>query len=264
MMEIAEQQIQPDWLGGDNSGARSPTSLTDIEEIEKKFVKMKIVAGGERDGSVPKSPATRPRFACSLPTLDETCEVVSFHAKNVHSSGYISDSSSKKSKRSVRGKTNRLKKVQELCADATNLAHTGEEEEALKAYENAILIAGSEIARINFKIRKSRGQHEATRESIQGRLREDLRKVGIIIGKIRTKMAILYERSGDFERAMACCREATEVYKHQPVLKEETKRDQAAVLCWSRSSSFAGRSQRPQIYLRRRKSINRWTKRRAH
>lgn len=117
-----------------------------------------------------------------------------------------------------------MKTVQQLCAEAKKLANTGEETKALKVYEKAIAVAGLDIGRINVKIRTSRA-HEATRESIQGRLKEDLRRVGILIGKLRTKMAILHERIGEFDHAKSCCKEAMEVYKHQPVINEEAERD---------------------------------------
>lgn len=39
-------------------------------------------------------------------------------------------------------------------------------------------------------------------------------------------MAILYERIGDNERAIACCREAIDVYKNQPVIDDGTMEDE--------------------------------------
>jgi tetratricopeptide (TPR) repeat protein len=171
----------------------------------------------------PRKCVRRSRSVPRLPTLDETTELISFEEDDTVSSGYLSDSGSNKHK--IRGVGRSLKTVQQLCTDAKELAHTGEEAAALKVYENAITIAGTEISRINVKIRASRSQHFATRDSIQGRLKEDLRKVGVLIGKLRTKMAVLYERAGDFERAIACCREALEIYKHQPVVKEDLEKD---------------------------------------
>ena len=220
--KIAYQQCGQDRVDGDNNGgSRSSTNVQDIEEGEKNVEKINKLA--------PRSPLKAPhrRFVASLPTLDET-ETAAFQ-ENIPSIGYLSDSSSKKTKKTAKkGKTNRMKQLQASAQkEAAAMAQIGDEKEAMNVYENAIMIAGSEIGRIKFKIRRSQGQHEATRESIQSRLQEDLRKVCKIISKLRTKMAILYERSGDLECAIECCREANEVYKYQLVTTEASKQDKA-------------------------------------
>lgn len=169
------------------------------------------------------------RFKSSLQTLEETKGVDSFR---MAVPGIVSPDSSSddtdplvkspfKRKPSISGLKNLSKIVGKLVRDAATAAETGEEKEALRLYQNAIQLAGSEIARINVKIRKARVQPEATRRSIEDRLREDLRKVGITVGKYRTKMAILYERMGDYNKALSCCREAMEIYKYQPTVSTD-------------------------------------------
>lgn len=195
---------------------------------------------GDNGEGIPGSPKVykaAERFESKLPCLDENNELDDTNADldSCFSSEGTSESTGngKKNRKkklgassSVTGKkTDRIKQVKELQKDATDLAHRGQEDEAQDLYRQAIQIAGSEISRINFRIVKSQREHEATRASIQQHLSEDLRKIGLIIGKLRTKMAILYERSGKFDRAIACCREAMEIYKHQPVVDEAAKKN---------------------------------------
>ena len=219
---------QSDAVTADESSC--PTSVKDNVEREKAV---------ER-ASVSKVFYSNQRFTARLPSLDEDTELADEDYDSTtsltdldsslgsDSAGGSASSSTKKKRKSkgpvVKGnKLDRLKKVKDLTTEASEKAHRGEEEEAQKLYRNAIQIAGAEISRINFRIVRSQGQPEAARESIQKRLREDLRKVGLIIGKLKTKMAILYERCGDFERAISCCREAMEIYKHQPMVEEASK-----------------------------------------
>ena len=52
---------------------------------------------------------------------------------------------------------------------------------------------------------------------------EDLRIIGIIIGLLRTKMAILYGIEGEYERAIDLCKGAVQVHRHQPALKHASQ-----------------------------------------
>lgn len=109
--------------------------------------------------------------------------------------------------------------VRILADDAIHFTETGQEQRALEAYRQATKIAGSEISRLNVRIAKSRRLHATVRSSVQDRLSEDLSAIGVAIGNFRMQMAILYDRLGSWEKALLCCREALEVYKHQPTIK---------------------------------------------
>lgn len=119
-------------------------------------------------------------------------------------------------KKSARKRSGRLLLAKNLVKDATDWLEIGEDEKALKAYQQAIQIAGSEIARINVKIRTCASHVKVVQRSIKDRLAQDLRKVGVSIGKLRTKMAIVYERLGDYDNAILCCQEAKALYANLP------------------------------------------------
>jgi len=115
----------------------------------------------------------------------------------------------------VRRKSSRQEKVQEMVEDARNLANTGQEDKAVLVYKKTLQINRAEVVRVKTQLLQIQGKHPATVESIADRLNEDWIKVGESIASIRTSMAVLYERSGDYARAISCCKEAKEVYKRQ-------------------------------------------------
>lgn len=185
------------------------------------------------------------RFAPKLPCLDEDNELATNETADLTDSGILFETNAiddlsnadadgpirttNSASTSPTKKESKRRRIKELQHEATELAGRGEEEEAMKRYREAIRMAGTEISRINFRIVQSQSRpHEATRASIQQHLRGDLLKIGRIIGKMRTKMALLYERTGDFDRAIACCREAMEIYKHQPALQEKGESENSA------------------------------------
>jgi len=238
----------------ENLAEASPTSVAKVL-VQRDASNTEFETGIDEKERLPVPNAFVPheRFASRLPSLDENSELTGEDSttSTIDFSSSVSETSKKKGKAkqrpSIQGgskQSDRLKSVKDLQKEATEKAHRGEEEEAQKLYRNAIQIAGSEIARINFRIVKSQEKHEETRIFIQKKLREDLRKIGLIIGKLRTKMAILYERSGDFERAISCCREAMEIYKHQPVVEETIKNnaqemmDLMKIMCERLEQSF--------------------------
>lgn len=174
------------------------------------------------------------RRSPSLPSLAESGVVLPFEAPlNSHDGPaltkiprqillrQLSDNSTTPTTRTASssvssGKENRLRQVRRLQEQAEEFTETGAEEKALGVYQLAIKVLGSEIARINVRIRKCQCKHEKTRNSILARFRTDLCRVSTKIGKLRTKMAIIYERLGDYDRAIACCREAEELHRQQP------------------------------------------------
>jgi tetratricopeptide (TPR) repeat protein len=118
--------------------------------------------------------------------------------------------------KSARKLSSRFLLAKNLVIDAARFLETGEDEKALQAYQQAIQIAGSEIARINAKLRTCACHTDVAQRSIKDRLGQDLRKAGISIGKLRTKMAIVYERLGDYDNAILCCQEAATLYQNLP------------------------------------------------
>jgi tetratricopeptide (TPR) repeat protein len=118
-------------------------------------------------------------------------------------------------------KAGNREKIEALESEASSLALRGSEEDALAVYQKALLITRTDVGRIKKQLKQVTAKHPSTVESIHSRLHEDWLQVGVSIARIRTMMAILLERLGDHERAIACCMEAREVYRRQVGYQEK-------------------------------------------
>ena len=110
----------------------------------------------------------------------------------------------------------KIRSLIELAADVVNSENL---EVAAKYYQKSIHAAGSEIMSINIQMGEMIGQDSSDSTAAREGCHEDLRLIGIIIGLLRTKMAILYGSIGEYDRAIDLCKGAVQVHRHQPVLK---------------------------------------------
>lgn len=110
----------------------------------------------------------------------------------------------------------KIRSLIELAADVVNSESL---EVAAKNYQKSIHAAGSEIMNINIQMGNIIGQDSAASVAARNGCHEDLRLIGIIIGLLRTKMAIIYGGIGEYDRAIDLCKGAVQVHRHQPVLK---------------------------------------------
>lgn len=113
-------------------------------------------------------------------------------------------------------------KVQTLLEMAADVVNSELLEAASKSYQKAIHAAGSEIMNINIQMGNVQGDDSSASTAMRNGYHEDLRMIGIIIGMLRTKMAILYADDGDYERAIDLSKGAVQVHRHQPALKIAT------------------------------------------
>jgi dephospho-CoA kinase len=120
------------------------------------------------------------------------------------------------SNKSYLGLSTKLQNLLEMSAEVVNSEQL---EQTSKLYQKAIHAAGSEIVDINIQLKNMREKDKPFNKAKQKQHHEDLRLIGIIIGLLRTKMAILYGAENDFQRAIDLCQGATQVHKHQPALK---------------------------------------------
>jgi len=111
-------------------------------------------------------------------------------------------------------------KVQSMLELAANVVNAEGTEEASVNYQKAIHAAGLEIMEINKQMGQLKGDDASDSRSLKkNTYHEDLRLIGIIIGLLRTKMAIVYTEGGEYDRAVELCKGANQVHKHQPALK---------------------------------------------
>lgn len=213
-----------------SSTTESPAAST--KDIFRQFAPPLATQGSGR--------RSRQYFTSSLPTLDETSSSETGSSldeddEEVNRRDVVgplmSTENLKRSRKLVVAASNKLsaapktphERVQALHERGDDLASRGEEEEALIAYKKALKITRNETARVKNQLKQVDGKHPSTVESIASRLHEDWLNVGRSIADIRQKMAILFERVGDYDRALACLTEAQGVYKRQVHFVEKSR-----------------------------------------
>lgn len=103
-----------------------------------------------------------------------------------------------------------------LKSIAASMASRGQESDALKTYTKALRLMRNDLS----KIKKSmKNALESTIASMQNQLCHAWVQVASEIAQIRTTMAILSERLGDYDTAIKSCEEARIVYQSYANLK---------------------------------------------
>lgn len=174
----------------------------------------------------PVSKSAPPRRKTALSTLDESSS--SDAEEDVGSSFEEDDDDTMRRSRDFIGpmmqknnirtycKSGNREKIEALEKEASSLALCGSEQAALDVYQKALVITRTDVSRIKKQLKQVTAKHHpSTVRSIHSRLHEDWLQIGVSIARIRTMMAILFERIGDVEHAISCCKEAREVYTRQ-------------------------------------------------
>jgi tetratricopeptide (TPR) repeat protein len=240
----AERIPSPDSEDSSQSDSKgSPTRVLDFDDVsyhesdhseaaqeirpnnsESIFRKLKPPA-------ISKNASPRRKNGNALPTLDESRSSSSSDAEDdVASSFEEEDDDAMRRSRDFIGpmmqknknnvgtyrKAGNREKIEAYEQEASSLALRGSEQAAIDVYQKALSITRTDVARIKKQLKQvTKKHHPSTVRSIHSRLHEDWLQVGVSIARIRTMMAILFERIGEVEQAIACCIEAREVYKRQ-------------------------------------------------
>jgi tetratricopeptide (TPR) repeat protein len=114
--------------------------------------------------------------------------------------------------KSTKDELNKLKSM------ASDLASRGKEAEALKAYNRALRLMRHDLSRLK---RCMKNVLEVTLAPLQDQLYQAWVLVAFDIAEIRQNMAVLSERLGDYDKAIASCEEARIV--HQSYANLQTK-----------------------------------------
>ena len=123
---------------------------------------------------------------------------------------------------------------------ASRYALRGNEKKALKTYKRALRLTRIEVARIDRQLRDAQNQPTYLKTTINIVLHDEWTTVALIIAEIRTMMAIIYERIGDYNRAIHCCNEAKDVYHRQSIFdKKHCVRDSNSEMNSARMSHMA-------------------------
>ena len=161
-----------------------------------------------------------------LPTLEETA--------SVSSSSDVSDTKNDEDRRSgtsedeqlrqrllqddlkdgapYRGMTASQKEFFKLKLLATKQASLGKEDEAIAVYHRVLRLMKADLSRIKRSLQKSQHKLPQLRGGAQ-RLHEEWTQLATTLAEIRTVMAILYERMGEFDKAISSCEVAKEAYE---------------------------------------------------
>jgi tetratricopeptide (TPR) repeat protein len=105
--------------------------------------------------------------------------------------------------------------VQHLNGEASEYALRGNEKAAIALYKRALVLTTGEVSRIQSIMEKAMKEPEYLKNTIYFLLSDQWTLVALIIAEIRTMMAIIYERTGDYDKAIKACHEAREVYHRQ-------------------------------------------------
>lgn len=174
----------------------------------------------------PISPLRRAVKDMFLPTLEET--------SSVSSTSDVSDTKNDEEKRNgtseaeqlrqrllqddlkegapYRGMTASQKEFHKLKLLATKQASIGKEDDAIIVYHRVLRLMKADLSRIKRSLQKSQQKPTQLRGGAQ-QLHEEWTQLATTLAEIRTVMAILYERMGEFDKAISSCEVAKEAYE---------------------------------------------------
>jgi tetratricopeptide (TPR) repeat protein len=115
--------------------------------------------------------------------------------------------------------------VEKLCDAAATCASTGNEEKAIALYKDGLRMLRHGVRRISKEMETAAIKPKLEKTALFIVLHEEWTEVALIIAKTRTMMAIMYERQGDYEKAICCCEEARAVYQRQASFDERHNKD---------------------------------------
>ncbi|MGK3742836.1 MAG: tetratricopeptide (TPR) repeat protein [Bacillariaceae sp.] len=113
---------------------------------------------------------------------------------------------------------NFIVEVQLLIDAASQRASQGNEEKAVAIYKDGLRILRQGIQRILEQMEiaaSSKPKFEKTALFII--LHEEWTEVALVIADIRKRMALIYERQEEYDKAISCCEEARTIYERQAI-----------------------------------------------
>ena len=215
-----------------SSSERSPTRVSDFEgsQMEQRDDPPKWVPDESSQPSAPVRSAKRypggptSQQGKTLPRLDES---ESFCSDDVESSfltpvpGVTTATTTSTSVHQQNPQENEealiqslpqlrddhLAEVEKLKTDATNLAARGKEEDAIQSYHRALRLLREDMSVLKKALKEYKDS------ALRRALRQSWINTASSLAEVRTVMAILYERLGEYAKAIKACEEAREVYK---------------------------------------------------
>ena len=223
--------IKQDDKATENMNERSPKRVSDFEDANKRRAPVEALMLGPLSSPLRHGTPSLCIKNASLPTLVEASSVSSSEngeerdeCPDDKSDLYIPICPPEGPREKQRDKPAPVKTTKDefmkLKAIAANLASRGREAEALKTYTRALRLMRSDLAKIK---RSLKNALETTIASMQTQLYQAWVQVASEIAEIRTTMAILSERQGDYETAIKSCEEARIVYQSYANLKTKVK-----------------------------------------
>ena len=119
---------------------------------------------------------------------------------------------------------------------ASQFALRGSEQKAIKMYKRALKLTRVEMARLKRQLQLISAKSVKTKKAYEQAIYDDWIHVALVGADIQTMMAIIYERSGDYDRAITCCIEVRDLYEQQS--KHEREHNQE----WSSASMHVGQT----------------------
>lgn len=188
--------------------------MADIEASER--TQERTIGGDEND--YPENPSSRYQRTCEL--LHSSKSIRPRLPSIKESSKPCTMNTSAETKGSATDAVRYLppmnyEHVELLNSEAADYALRGDEKTAIKLYKHALELTTNEVARIQTRMDTAMKEPEYLKNTIYLMLSNEWTEVALIIAEIKTMMAIIYERTGDYDRAIYACKEAKEVYQRQ-------------------------------------------------
>lgn len=113
------------------------------------------------------------------------------------------------------GADDQRKEIQNMNNKASEFALRGDEAMAIKLYKRTLTRCMHEVERIQKRMEMTATEPDYLKDTVYNLLRDEWTEIALIIAEIKTMMAVLYERTTDYDRAIKACTEAKDVYQRQ-------------------------------------------------
>jgi tetratricopeptide (TPR) repeat protein len=113
-----------------------------------------------------------------------------------------------------------IREVRLIMDKASLSASRGNEDNAIVLYKGGLKILKRGLKRLSRQMESAASKPTLEKTALYIALHEEWSELALVIAEIRTMMAIVYERKGEYDKSIICCEEARTVYHRQSVFDE--------------------------------------------
>ena len=117
-----------------------------------------------------------------------------------------------------------IREVRRIMDKASLSASRGNEDNAIVLYKGGLKILKRGLKRVSRQMESAASKPTLEKTALYIALHEEWSELALVIAEIRTMMAIVYERKGEYDKSIICCEEARTVYHRQSLFDERHHR----------------------------------------